>query len=119
MPSRLEDYIKLPYSIEVVPSQTTEGAPCYLATYPDLPGCMSHGDTTDQAIANLSEVKELYIKTLLEKGQDIPLPKSSAVTIWEIVGVEAEVSEENLQYFPAEVTPLESLELNSEGIAII
>lgn len=119
MANKLEAYIKLPYSVEVTPEQTTEGTPCYLASYPDLPGCMSHGDTPDEAIANLFEAKELYIKTLLEKGQDIPLPTSSSVAIWEVAGIEPEISEVNLQPFPTEVTPLESLEMDREGVSII
>lgn len=92
MANRLEDFVKLPYSIKVVPGQTTEGLLCYVACHPELPGCMSQGDTPEEAIANLSEAKELYIKTLLEKGQDIPLPESSVVAIWKIAELEVEAS---------------------------
>jgi predicted RNase H-like HicB family nuclease len=88
MGDRLEDFMRLSYSIKVVPDQTTEGSLCYVASHPELPGCMSHGDTPEEAIDNLSEAKELYIKTLLEKGESIPLPKSSTVAIWQIAGAQ-------------------------------
>lgn len=119
MSNKLEDFVRLPYSIEVTIGQTTEGLPCYVACHPELPGCMSHGDTAEEAIANLSEARELYIKTLLEKGLEVPLPKSSAVAIWEVTALKMETPAEGLYYFPAEVTPIESLELNKEGIEIV
>jgi len=92
MGDRLEDFMRLSYSIKVVPDQTTEGSLCYVASHPELPGCMSHGDTPEEAIDNLSEAKELYIKTLLKKGESIPLPRSSTVAIWQIAGTGVEIS---------------------------
>jgi len=101
MPDRLEDFMKLPYSIRVVPDQTTEGSLCYVAYHPELPGCMSHGDTPEEAINNLSEAKELYMKTLLEEGQSIPLPRSSTGAVWHIISAEVATSpeEQNLTKF--------------------
>lgn len=84
MDNKLEEFLRLPYSIEVIPSQTTEGSICYLASHPELTGCMSHGDTPEQAISNLLEAKKLYISTLLRKGESVPLPESSLMVIWEI-----------------------------------
>lgn len=82
MTNKLEDFVKLPYSVEVVPDETTENLSCYVASHPELPGCMSHGDTPEEAMTNLSEAKELYIKTLLDKGHEVPLPKSPTIIIW-------------------------------------
>jgi len=77
MKTKLEQYIKLPYSIKVVPDQSTEGFPCYMAYHPELSGCMSHGDTVQEAISNLSGAKKLYIKTLLKKVKMCHCPNLS------------------------------------------
>ena len=53
--------------------------PCYVARHPELRGCMSHGDTPEQAVANLRDARELYIPSLLEDGLDVPLPRRSVV----------------------------------------
>jgi predicted RNase H-like HicB family nuclease len=84
----LERYLNLPYSIEVTPDQTTDGAMCYLARHLELPGCMSHGETPEEAIANLSEAKKLYIQVLLDKKQPIPSPRPSLYqAIWTVIPV--------------------------------
>jgi len=71
------------YSIHVVPDETTDGEPCYLASHPELQGCMSHGLTVDEAITNLEAARELYLTTLGELGQPIPTPSESAtVVVW-------------------------------------
>jgi len=106
----LEYYTKLSYRTEVLPSKTTEGEFCYIAFHPELVGCMSHGDTPQEAMDNLSEAKSLYIKTLLEKGQSIPPPKSSEVVIWEINYVSWGISEERLPLIAGEINPIKSLE---------
>ena len=79
-------YLNLPYSIEVIPDQTTDSAICYLARHPELPGCMSHGETPEEAIANLSEAKKLYIQVLLDKKQPIPSPGLSFhQVVWTVI----------------------------------
>ncbi len=40
--------------------ETTTGGFVYLARDPNLPGCMAHGGTVDEAIVNLNEARELY-----------------------------------------------------------
>lgn len=45
----------------------------YTAEVPDLPGCISEGDTIEEAEKNIHEAIELYLETLEERG--IPLPE--------------------------------------------
>ena len=40
---------------------------------PDLPGCVSEGNTLDEAHGNIQEAIELYLETLVERK--IPLPE--------------------------------------------
>ena len=47
----------------------------YVAEVPELPGCMAHGPTQNEALANIREAMDLWIKTAKEFGDPIPTPK--------------------------------------------
>jgi len=72
-------HIKLPFSTCVVPDVTTDDEPCYMAYHLELEGCMSHGQTPEEALQNLYEVTEIYLSTLVEMG--IELPKSQGMKL--------------------------------------
>ncbi|MFH1031233.1 MAG: type II toxin-antitoxin system HicB family antitoxin [Chloroflexota bacterium] len=44
----------------------------YTVTVPVLPGCISEGDTREEALANIKEAIELYIESLEADGEPIP-----------------------------------------------
>lgn len=44
----------------------------YTVTVPSLPGCVTYGDTIDESIAMAREAIELYIESLVERGEEIP-----------------------------------------------
>jgi len=44
----------------------------YTVEVPSLPGCISEGDTVEEALVNIKEAIELYIESLIEDGEDIP-----------------------------------------------
>jgi predicted RNase H-like HicB family nuclease len=44
--------------------------------FPDLPGCVSAGDTLDEAMQNAAEALELWAGAMIESGQEIPPPRS-------------------------------------------
>lgn len=67
---RFEDY-----RFEIRPLSADDGGGL-LITFPDLPGCMSDGDTYDEAIANARDAFEGWIETYREMGREIPLPGS-------------------------------------------
>ena len=71
MMKTLNEYFDLPYRIEVVPD-TVEGG--YVASYPELPGCMTCGETAAEAIANAIDAKKEWLSAALEDGVNIPLP---------------------------------------------
>ncbi len=72
--SELEIYVSLPYAVQVVPEVDAEDRLIYVASNPELLGCMSHGDTPSEAIDRLTEARELYLSALLEKKVEPPLP---------------------------------------------
>ena len=39
----------------------------YVATMPALPGCVSQGDTRDEAMKNIREAADLYIEDCIER----------------------------------------------------
>ena len=44
----------------------------YTVTVPSLPGCVTYGDTVEQAIEMAKEAVEVYVESLREHGEDIP-----------------------------------------------
>lgn len=54
----------------VILERETDGG--YVATVPALPGCVSQGDTRDEALANIKEAAELYIEDCRDAGDPVP-----------------------------------------------
>jgi len=44
----------------------------YIAYAPALKGCVSQGETREQAMKNIKEAMEVYVEALLEDGLPIP-----------------------------------------------
>lgn len=49
----------------------------YSAYSPDLPGCVSTGDTLEETERNMREAVEFHIEGLRLEGLEIPYPSSS------------------------------------------
>lgn len=49
----------------------------YLIEFPDLPGCMSDGETIEEAIENGKDAVFCWIETAKEFGDEIPQPGSA------------------------------------------
>ena len=47
----------------------------FIADVPELPGCMAHGNSYEEALINAKDAVELWIQTAKEFGDDIPAPK--------------------------------------------
>lgn len=69
----LEYYMKLPYRMEIVPD-TYEGG--FVASYPELPGCITCGETIAEAVSNAQDAKQSWIEASLEAGDNIPEPET-------------------------------------------
>jgi antitoxin HicB len=46
----------------------------YVAVFPDLPGCITQGDTLVEVAAMAEDARRGWIETEYERGHDIPLP---------------------------------------------
>jgi predicted RNase H-like HicB family nuclease len=58
------------YGRRIILSQEADGG--YIVTTPSLPGCISQGDTMDEALHNIQDAIESYIAVLIEDGDPIP-----------------------------------------------
>jgi predicted RNase H-like HicB family nuclease len=47
----------------------------YVADAPELPGCMAHGFSYDEALQNIRDAMSLWIDTAKEFGNPVPEPK--------------------------------------------
>ena len=64
-------YMDLPYQLELVPD-TEEGG--FVASYPELRGCLTSGETAEAALKNAQDCKREWLAAALEDGYEIPEP---------------------------------------------
>ena len=55
----------------------------YLIEFPDLPGCMSDGETLEEAIENGKDALQCWLEAAAD-GQEIPEPGSSPTWIQQV-----------------------------------
>jgi predicted RNase H-like HicB family nuclease len=68
-----QDYIKLPYNI-VMRHISDESGDYFFAFVQEFEGCVSDGETLENAYANILEAMEGWIETKLDGGFKIPEP---------------------------------------------
>jgi len=69
MNKTLEEYLALPYTIEIIPD---DGA--WFVQIKELSGCMTEVDAWDDIYPAIEEAKRLWIELALERGRLIPEP---------------------------------------------
>jgi len=68
----LAEALKLKYPVTLVPAEE-DG---FVAKIPDLPGCITQGETLDEALVMIEDAKAAWLEDALESGEEIPLPNS-------------------------------------------
>ncbi len=66
--------MKLEYTVVLEPDEEEGG---YTVTVPALPGCISEGDSLEEALENIKEAIELYLEGLKERALPIPSERVS------------------------------------------
>lgn len=61
------------YSHIISPLSAEEGGG-FLISFPDLPGCLSDGETEAEAVMNGRDAFEAMISALLDMGREVPVP---------------------------------------------
>lgn len=69
----IEEYMRLPYRMEIIPD-TVEGG--FAVRFPELPGCLTCGDTLEEAVQNAADCKKEWLIAAMEEGISIPEPVS-------------------------------------------
>ena len=53
----------------------------YSAYVPDLPGCVSCGDSVEEVRASIEEAVKLHIDSLRQHGEPVPAPTATTHTV--------------------------------------
>ena len=69
----LNDYLALSYRMEIIRDSDECG---FVASYPDLPGCITCGETEEEALKNALDAKKAWLEAALEENIEIPEPDS-------------------------------------------
>lgn len=73
MMKTINDYMAVPYRMEIVEDKKEGG---FVVSYPDLPGCITCGETIESAVTNAIDAKKAWIEVALEEGIQIQEPDS-------------------------------------------
>ena len=71
MNQTIDYYLSLPYTREIIPEP--EGG--WFVRVKELPGCMSQGETVEEAMLMIEEAMRGWLESELENGKPIPEPR--------------------------------------------
>ena len=69
----LNDYMEMSYRMEIVEDKEEGG---FVVSYPELPGCITCGETIEKAVSNALDAKREWMEAALEEGIKINEPDS-------------------------------------------
>ena len=69
----LNDYMKMNYRMEIV-EDADEGG--FVVSFPELPGCLTCGETVETAIKNAVDAKKVWLEAVIEEEIEIHEPDS-------------------------------------------
>lgn len=67
----LDDYMAMSYRMEIVEDKDEDG---FVVSYPDLPGCITCGETVESAVTNAQDAKKAWLEAAIEEGAEIYEP---------------------------------------------
>ena len=70
----LNDYMAMNYRMEIIEDREEGG---YVVSYPELPGCLTCGETIESAVANAIDAKKAWLEAALEEGIEIQIGRAS------------------------------------------
>ena len=69
----LNEYMSMSYKMEIIEDQDEGG---FVISYPDLPGCITCGETIESAMQNAKDAKREWNRASKEEGIEIYEPDS-------------------------------------------
>ena len=106
------------YAHIVCPLPAEEGGG-YLITFPDLPGCMSDGETEVEAVSNGRDAFESWVSARIDAGKAIPEPVYRSDTLPTASGRFVARLPKTIHSKLAERAKAEGVSLNSLVLAFI
>ena len=67
------DYFAMNYRMEIVEDKDESG---FVVSFPELPGCITCGETVESAVANALDAKKAWLEAAVEDGIEIHEPDS-------------------------------------------
>ncbi len=61
----LNEYMKMSYRMEIIEDKDEGG---FVVSYPDLPGCITCGETIEIAVASAEDAKKAWLEAAIEEG---------------------------------------------------
>ena len=61
----LDEYLKKPYRMNI---KEDKGEGGYVVSFPELPGCITCGETIESAVKNAEDAKKEWLIAALEEG---------------------------------------------------
>lgn len=71
----LEEYLQLPYTIEIVHDRDDDGEEGFVAQVVELPGCLAQGDTIEESASRVRDAMDAWITVALADDVDVPEPR--------------------------------------------
>lgn len=68
---KVDAYMRKKYKFELI-EDTDEGG--YVISFPELPGCLSLGETVEKAVSNGEDARREWTIAMLQEGKKIPEP---------------------------------------------
>ena len=78
--------MRLAYTVLIIPGEPDEGG--YWVKFPALPGCVTQGETVEEALANAKEAIEGYVLSLKDRGLFVPEEGANTTGLISTVSVE-------------------------------
>ena len=61
----LNEYLAMPYRMEIVEDREEGG---FVVSFPELPGCITCGETLETAVANAQDAKKAWLEAAIADG---------------------------------------------------
>ncbi len=72
MMKTVDEYMAMNYRMEIVEDREEGG---FVVSFPDLPGCITCGETIEDAILNARDAKRTWLEAVVEEGILVPEPE--------------------------------------------
>ena len=72
----IDYYMSLPYKMEIIADMEEGG---FVASFPELPGCLTCAETVEKAAENANEAKRAWLEAAIEDNIEIKEPSEQNV----------------------------------------